>query len=197
MRQFFRDNFAIVLGIALPILVVVFFVVASRLPQAYVAPPQHDLLLLTQYGGYEARPVRLEILVADGRLEVRAHKVQGVGNAPPAYTGPSPRLYLWSHETRTAHEVAIVLPSGVESLADGATIPPPAELAGKRLSTDFRAPDGYELRTNGYGSGGLFGMFFERNRPRTLIAKDGAAHPVSLPGDAPYWGSQFLAWVVE
>lgn len=197
MRQFFRDNVLIVIGIALPLLVVAFFVVASRLPQAYVDPPQHDLLLLTQYGGYDARPVRLEVLVNNGRLQVRAHKMPSAANPQIPYGGPSPRLFLWSHETRSAHEVQLLLPSDLESLIDGAEIPPPAELAERRLSTELISPDGYELRTNGYGGDGLFGLFFDRGRPRTLIAKDGAAQVVSLPGEVPYWGTQFLAWSVE
>jgi hypothetical protein len=195
MRQFFRDNVLIVIGIALPLLVVAFFVIASRLPQAYVDPPQHDLLLLTQYGGYDARSVRLEILVNAGRLQVRAHKSPANAQAP--YVGPSPRLFLWSHETRSAHEVALPLPNDLASLADGAEIPPPPELAGRQLSTELVSPDGYELRTNGYGGDGLFGLFFARTRPRTLIAKGGAAQAIALPGEVPYWGTQFLAWIVE
>jgi hypothetical protein len=197
MRQFFRDNVLIVIGVALPLLVVAFFVIASSLPQAYVDPPQHDVLLLTQYGGYDARSVRLEVLVNGGRLQVRAHKVPSAGNSQVPYVGPSPRLFLWNHDTRSAHEVALPLPADLESLPDGAEIPPPGELAGLRLSTALVAPDGYELRTNGYGGDGLFGVFFDRRRPRTLLVKDGAAQVVALPGEVPYWGTQFLAWVVE
>jgi hypothetical protein len=197
MRQFLRDHFAIVIGLALPLVVVAFFVAASRLPQAYVDPPQHDLLLLTQSGGYDAHAVRLEMLVSDGRLQVRAHKAPSLGQSQTGYAGPSPRLFLWSHETGTAHEVAIALPGDLESLADGAEIPPPPELASRRLRTELRSPDGYELRIESYGGGGLFGLFFNRSRPRTVLVKDGAARAISLPGELPYWSTQFFAWVVE
>ena len=197
MRAFLRDNVAILIGVSLPLLVVAFFVIASNLPKAYVDPPQHDLLLLGQDGAYQSRPVQLDITVVEGRLRVRTFKPDYRGNVGVTYFQAGTRLYIWSHETRSFREVPIDLPADVETFDNGTEIAVPP-LVGKRLVTELRAPDGYEYRTTGYGGGGAFDFLFsERSRPRTSIVKDGAAVTLTPPGNLPYWGVQFLAWVVE
>jgi hypothetical protein len=193
--RFFRDNVAIVLGVSLPIVVVLFFVLASSLPKAYVDPPQHDLLLLSQNGPYAMRPLRLDIGVSDGRLRVRAYKLDYAGTPAVAYSQIVPRLFIWSGATRSSREIALELPDDIETFENGTEIAVP-QLDGRRLSTDTRAPDGYVFRSTGYGRG-VFGLFFDRDGPRTVVEKDGAAETVRMPGDVPYWGVQFLAWVVE
>lgn len=190
-----RDNAAIVVGAALPVLVVLFFVLATQLPKAYVAPPAHDVVLLSQNGPYQARPWRVDVRVEDGRLRARGYKLDYAGNAALAYPQIVPRVFLWSHTTKSIHELELTLPEDTATFADGTEIGI-AEFADRRLSTDTVAPDGYRFRTTGYDSG-LFGLFFDRNEPRTLLEKDGAVEKLALPGEVPYWGVQFLGWVVE
>jgi hypothetical protein len=195
MRQTLRDNFAIVVGLTLPLVVVLFFVIANRVPRALVEPPRHDLLLLSNTGAYNTRPARIDVHVDGGRLRVRAYRLDYTGMpALGAYSGPMPRIYLWSHESGAVREIPLTLPEDAAALENGADIAVP-ELEGVRLSTELRAPDGYEFRMTGYG-GGFFPFFFDRSSPRPVVTKDGATHEVETPGGEPYWGVQFLAWVV-
>jgi len=195
MAKFLRDNVAIVVGAALPVVVVLFFVLATQLPKAYVAPPQHDLVMLSQNGPYPARQLRVEVRVEDGLLRVRAYKLDYAGSPALAYAEIVPRLFLWSHATHSVRELEIDLPEDVDSLTAGTEIVVP-ELAGRRLSPDVLAPDGYRFRTAPYDRG-IFGLFFDRRGPRTQLQKDGSVEQLELPDQVPYWGVQFLGWVVE
>jgi len=193
MRVFLRDNVAIVVGVSLPLVVVLLFVLATYVPRAYVEPPRHDLLLVAYNYNVQTRPERVDLRVTDGRLDVRAYKLDVNGNT--VYGQPLPRLFLWSHESRSIHEISLDIPS-LETLANGAAVAVP-ELAQRRLGTDLRAPDGYEYRAAGYGGSGLFGMFFDRSSQKVVLQKNGATEELRMPGDVPYWNAQFLAWVVE
>lgn len=193
MPKFLRENAAIVIGAALPIVVVLFFVLATQLPKAYVAPPAHDVVLLSQNGPYETRPMRVDVRVESGYLRARVYQPDYAGNPAPYY-GTVPRVYLWDHDTRSVRELTLDLPQS-ETFANGTEAVVP-ELVGVRLRAESVAPDGYVFTSTGYDSG-VFGLFFDRNAPRFVLEKDGAVERLDLPNEAPYWGVQFLGWVVE
>lgn len=194
MRAFFRDNIAVVVGISLPIVVMTFFVVASRLPRSFVEPPQHDLLLLSQNGRYDSRPVRIDIRIDAGTVRTRMYKSDSASN-PAALTMATPRLFRWSHDTQSVHEIVLILPDDINAIqnGDGLVID---ELVGRSVSTDMRAPDGYSFQVGGYDRG-FFGVFFDGGAREPVISKRGATIPLAVPGEAGYWNVQFLAWVVE
>jgi hypothetical protein len=193
MPKFLRENAAIVVGAALPVVVVLFFVLATQLPKAYVAPPAHDVVLLSQNGPFGARPMRVDVRVESGYLRARVYQPDYAGNPAPYY-GTVPRIYLWDHETQSVRELTLDLPQS-ETFANGTEAVVP-ELVGTRLSAAAVAPDGYVFTTTGYDNG-VFGLFFDRNGPRWVLEKDGAVQRLDLPNEAPYWGVQFLGWVVE
>lgn len=191
MRKFVRDNFAILIGLALPIVVAVFFLVANYWGRASLEPPQHDAVLRTYSGGSASRAMRIEIDVIGERLRVRAFKTEYDGR-PITYTPAQPRLLLWSHASETVRELTLEVP---DDFVDGTELRVP-ELEGRRLSTVSRSPDGYEIGTTGY-RGGLFGLFVDRSSPRLVLEKNGARRALPLPSTVPYWDVQFLAWVIE
>jgi hypothetical protein len=191
MRTFVRDNFAILIGLALPIVVAAFFLLANYWGRVSLEPPAHDALLRTYSGGGATRAMRIEIDVAGERLRVRAFKTDYDGRAI-TYAAAQPRLLLWSHDTETVRELSFEVPA---DFVDGSELRIP-ELEGRRLSTAVRSPDGYEIGTTGYRNG-LFGLFFDRSTPRLVLEKDGAKRALPLPSTLPYWDVQFVAWVIE
>lgn len=192
MRRFLRDNAAIVIGAALPVVVVLFFVLATQLPKAYVEPPLYDVLLLSRDGGFDERRMRIDVRIEGGFLRVRAYQVD-FGNPAPSY-GYVPRLLLWDRETRSVRELDLELPPS-DDFQNGTEVVVP-ELVGRRLSGNSVAPDGYVFTTAG-GSSGVFGLFFDRSEPRWVLEKDGAVHRMTLPRDSYYWSVEFVGWVLE
>ncbi len=193
MKAFLRENLMIVVSIALPLLVVIFFALASVLPGLYATPPAYDLLL-THHGRALATesPVRISLTVKGERLSATVTRSKG------SIYGNNPRLFRYDHVSGEVREINIPIPENLAEMPEGAEIQVP-ELAPLRISSTLRAPDGYEFR--GYRRGGgliteLFGG--NRNRHDVTIAKGWAIVRLRLPA-SDYWYNEvhFLAWVIN
>jgi hypothetical protein len=193
MKTFLRENMMIVVSIALPLLVVIFFALASVLPRMYSTPPEYDLLLSHQgRSTAKSSPVKISLTVNDGQLNAMVVKTEGT-----SYEN-SPRLFRYDHLTGEVVEIDIQLPGNIAELADGAKIPIP-ELAGQKISEALRAPDGYEFRGNRRGGGFMTELFGgSRYRTDVSIAKKGVAIRIRLP-ESDYWYSsvRLVGWVIE
>jgi len=193
MRTFLRKNLMIVVSIALPLLLILFFALASILPRLYTDPPAYDLLLTFQ-GVSTAKTARLRIdlTVINGQVKAIA------SHAHDTYSGNYPRLYRYSHLTGEVTEIGIPTPEDLGELTDEMVIPIP-ELEGLRVSDKLRAPDGYEFNSSRRGGGLVTEMFgAARKRNDVRISKNGAVVRVRLP-DSDYWygGGRFLGWVLD
>ena len=181
-----KDHLLLAIGVSLPLLVILLFILATTIPKLLVAPPQHDLLFTSYVSSYPSEePVRVNLDVYEGRARARIYRNQGAQVT---------RLFLLDHRTSSVREIPISIPSQAETLEDGAEIRIP-ELEPLQLDPSFKAPDGYEFRGPDYQGGGivpeLLGM---RRRRRGTIAKGGSVIP--LPADLPYYSVHFLGWVV-
>lgn len=194
MRDFLRKNMMIVVSIALPLLVILFFALASVLPRLYTTPPEYDFLLTLQ-GVTTAKSsrVRINLTVSDGQIKAVASQTDG------SYYDNHPRLFRYHHLTGEVTEISIPIPENINAPEGGLDIPVP-ELAGLRVSDKLRAPDGYEFSGSSRRGGGfvteLFGGSRKHNDVR--ISKNGAVVRVRLP-TTDYWynGARFLGWVLN
>ena len=193
MRTFLRKNMMIVVSIALPLLVILFFALASVLPGLYTTPPAYDFLLTLQgVATAKTARVRIDLTVTDGQLKAVASQTDG------SYYDNYPRLFRYHHLTGEVTEISIPIPENITGSDDGSDIPIP-ELAGLRVSDKLRAPDGYEFNGSRRGGGfvtELFGGSRKHNDVR--ISKTGVVVRVRLP-TSDYWynGARFLGWVLN
>lgn len=183
----------IVVSIALPLLVVLFFALASILPGLFSTPPAHDLLLSFQ-GGATAKTtqVKIDLSVIDGQLKAVISPLDN------SYYGDYPRLFRYHHLSGELSEISIPVPNNIAELKAGTDIPIP-ELAGVKVSDKLRAPDGYEFSGSRGGGGFIMEMFGgSRNRHDVRISKNGVVIRVRLP-TTDYWynDARFVAWVVN
>ncbi len=181
-----KDNLVIVIGISLPLLVILLFLLATTTPKFLVAPPQYDFLFTSFVSAYpNVPPARVNIDVYQGQVRARIYRNQGAQVT---------RLFLFDHNTSNIREIPISIPGHADTLENGTEIQIP-ELKGLKLSASLQAPDGYEFRGPDYRGGGiipeLLGM---RRRRRATIARGGAVIP--LPLDPPYYSVLFLGWIV-
>lgn len=193
MGNFLRKNLMIVVSIALPLLVVLFFALASVLPGLYSNSPAYDLLLtLRGSSSAQATLVRIDLNVIDGQLKAVTHRLDN-----PVYDNV-PRLFRYRHLTGEVTEISIPVPADIAELKDGSDIPIP-ELAGLQVSDKLRAPDGYEFSGNRRGGGLMTELFGgSRNRNEVRIAKNGAVVRIRLP-TPDYWYNEarFVGWVLH
>jgi len=188
-----RQNPMIAAGILLPLIVVVFFLLATAIPRLLVAPPEYDFVFTVLEHDPNRRDVELIIDVVDNRLRARLFKKNDYyrGNA---------RLYVFEHEAQDVREISVSLPGDLESLEDGAEIDVP-EFANRSISTSRQAPDGYEVLGPGYRRGGnlMTELFGARRRQQFSIHKSGAIIEIPNAGDHSnyYYSATFLGWVTQ
>lgn len=193
MKTFLRKNLMIVVSIALPLLVVLLFALASILPGLYSTPPAHDLLVsLQDRATSRTSPYKIQLLVKGDQLRAVVVKLD-----KPDYEN-NPRLFRYSHLSGDVTEVNIPMPENLVELEEGFEIAIP-ELEGLKVSDALRAPDGYEFRGRRRGGGLMTELFGgSRNRTDVSIEKNGAIIRVRLP-TSDYWYNniRLAGWIIE
>jgi len=193
MLKQIRQNPMIAAGILLPLIIVVFFLLATAIPKWFVAPPEYDLVFTVPEHNPNRRDIELTIDVVDSRVRARLFKKNDY------YRGIA-RLYVFEHETQDVREISINIPGSLEALEDGAEIDVP-EFANRSISTTREAPDGYEVLGPGYRRGGnlMTELFGGHRRHQFSIHKSGAIIEIPNVGDHRnyYYAATFLGWVTE
>lgn len=199
MKQFLKDNLAIVAAIVLPLVLVLIFAVSTSVTNRLVADPQYDFLIATNfYGGsneafyFDVVQERLKISYS---FPVQTNGVYQNGNIS--------RLWRVRVPAMTIEAISLVPPPRNADNADGSRIP--VEIPGV---TDLHviatqpAPDGYSfdqsyryydtnLMRELFGTGG-------RSGPVSAIVKDGRAVPVrNLDGDYSAYNTHFIGWIAK
>jgi hypothetical protein len=190
---FLRDNIFLVAAVSLPLLVVLFFLAATAIPRWTVAPPQYDLVVRAD-GYYDQTAVRIsvEYAVRDGVIEATFRPL-------PQTTYTSARLYLFDHATMNVRPIAVDIPTDMEEGDPPRTVTVDA-LAGRRVTADSVAPDGYQLDNRNRRGPGLVADLFGMNRYESSAAlvKSGRVVPITLPQSNPYGGSAYVVgWITD
>ena len=182
-----KDHLLIAIGISLPLLVILLFVLATTIPKVLVASPQYDFLFTSYVSAYpKMPPVAVNIDVYQGQARARIYRNQ---------SAQVTKLYLFDHETSRVREIPISIPGHAETLENGTEIQIP-ELKGLKLNASQQAPDGYEFRGPDYRGVGIFSeLLGVRRRRRATITRGGAVIP--LPIDPPLYSVSFLGWIVR
>ena len=156
LTKFLKDNFVLVVGLTLPILLMIGFIVFSTVPRSLSNPPQHDLIFATpDYSGGNANPpVSVTLVVRDGLLKAQFTRLAPAPNG--AYNGTGwKKLYRYLAGPQTVRELTFGIPQDVASIEQMRedTVDATKDL---KLDTTLRAPDGYELE-------------YDANRGRSLL----------------------------
>jgi hypothetical protein len=197
LGKFVKENLVLLAGIALPVVMMAGFLIASSLPQALANPPGYDLVFFTDdynSGNSNNLPVTVNLVVRNGTLV--AQYVPVAGNATYGYWK---KIYRYEAATRTVREIPFGFPADLSTIT-ALREEPVAGLENARLDTRLQAPDGYELSTDEYRGNGLIGDLFWRNGTGRPRLRNGASSvPLELASDTQYYtygNIQFLGWVV-
>lgn len=196
VRSFVKDNFVLVIGLALPVLLMFGFIVASSIPSVVTDPPKYDLVFTVLNSNSTHLPITLKLTVAqDGTL-----KAQYTRNPGENYNYSSwKKLYLYEARTQKVRELPLPYPADMEKITD--TTEEIVDATRKfKLDTTLESPDGYSLSYDGYSRSGLVGdLFLGGNYSNEPRLKKGSSSVKLMSGSdrTPfYYGSiEFIGWV--
>ena len=102
--RFVRQNAFLVAAVSLPLVVVIFFLLAAAIPRWTVPPPAYDLVLRGSSYEQPAQRVSVEFDVRDGRVQATVRPV-------PPNTYPSrATLFLFDHRTMKVSRLPVDVP---------------------------------------------------------------------------------------
>lgn len=199
-QSFFKKNFVLIVGLSLPVLLIVGFMVATNLPQTLSDPPKYDFVFSTTDYPPNANniPVSVRLVVKDGVL-----KAQYVRTAvtPGAYPYNSwKKLFIYDSKLGKVRQLTFGFPADMEQI-EGTKEETVEATKDLKLDTTLQSPDGYELSYDGYSHSGLLNDVFwggggYSNEPRL---KKGSSS-VRLSGDGRnsflYGSVEFVGWAV-
>jgi hypothetical protein len=196
--EWLKRNGPMALGVGLPALLVVFFVLAAWLPKFFIEPPKYDALFLVNY--YENGTNTLQYQVLNKHL-----RFTFIGEN----YGSWPKFYRFSPSTGAMREITIPIPEVLPQVTQDynnqpkvkrITPVPVSDTDELTIDNSTVAPDGYSFRSDSYGrSGGLMGEFFfsPRYRYQAALVKNG--NSVQIPSMEPndyYYNARFIGWVI-
>ncbi len=202
MMNWLRKNPALLIGIGMPLLLVVVFVLAAWFTKVSVEPPKYDAVFLTGY--YEGSQNALGFNVSDGRARFFARG---------SYVNQQVKAFRYSPATDRTVEIRINIPEEIRyrydpngnsrTAEDKTKITPISvpEIEALKLDTSIVAPDGYTFNTSASrNSRGLVSEIFRSRRYDRMasLTKDGNRVTIASPGDENhyYYNVTFLGWVV-
>jgi hypothetical protein len=191
MKNWVKENLVLVIGLALPVLLIALFFVATVLPKSFGTPPQYELLFTTTKYDYQNKPEYvLDFNVKNKQLLVKAKKYD-----EKTYNNATRLLMVYDAKTEAVREIAIdasKMSDGVEVVLE--------ETKNMQLDTNNVSPDGYTLEGPNYNSsgllGGLFGGGYRNNGFRIKKGSVGYKVPQHQP-DYYYSDLKFIGWVIK
>ncbi len=193
MKDFLKDNIALVAAIALPALLAVVFALSTALVSVAVESPKHDFLIATDY--YEQNsPFQLD--VAGDRLTISYLAPEKDAQGNPIYRNAAPRLWRVHAPDMSVEEISLKEPGDKKSAS--ITIAGITDIKVQNISP---GPDGYEF-TNSYGyDGNLMTEIFSGGRRDSAVGvtKNGRLVRVKIPDGNGYYSynTRFIGWITE
>ena len=195
IKNFIKENFVLCLGLALPVFLVVLFLLSSTLPRMFATPPEYKLILADHDYRYNRgeNGYDVKLLVENGTLKMR------LSPAKDGYGNQNPHLLIYDGVRDSIQKVSIMLPDA-GAYTQAVTLPV-KEAAQYTIDTTNKAPDGYAFQHNYGGGGGIVtGVFGGGYRHQRMYVKKGMAS-FKLPQIDGYYGyygnDTFIGWIVD
>ena len=196
-KSFLKDNFVLIVGLTLPILLMIGFILVSSLPRALSEPPKYDLIFaVVDYSPPVMNPpLSLALVVKDGVLKAQYSPVQAGTN----YSSAWKKLYRYEAGSQSVQQLTFGIPLHLGDITTTReeTVEATASL---RLDTRLRAPDGYELTYGRSSRGGLLtDIFWSSSSSETRLRKGSSSVRLATgDGRTNFYASsiEFIGWVV-
>lgn len=199
MKRFLKENLVLAMGVALPVLLVVFFLIATWLPSLFVASPKYDFLFSN--GNIYSAKGWISTRIENGRLKITERISNDNCNTYQEY-----KLYLLEASTGNVRRLANIPSPSSEARCRN---PQPLssyerevlveQIKNYKFSSEPAAPDGYVLRISASGGGG-FPFFYSGGwRNRFSLYKNGRSVKIEMPDEEErrYYEVSAIGWVVE
>ncbi|MFN7113532.1 MAG: hypothetical protein ACK4PK_04155 [Alphaproteobacteria bacterium] len=191
VSDFIKQNFVLVLGVALPVLLVGAFMLMAALPLRQGPAPEYALLFsVTKYEN-DASGYNIEYIVKNGKAYAR------LSERTNNYGHNKRELFRFDGKTGSIQKIDVSLPDdlGEEKKIDLAL----EEFKDVTIDSASKSPDGFSLEYSGYRSRGVTGMFFGGGGRYESRLRHENGYAVKIPeygGNYYYQNIDFIGWII-
>ncbi len=195
-KNFIKENFVLLVGLTLPVLLMAVFMLAVMLPNSMSDPPKYDMVFWVDEYRNSNLPVNVNLSVdKDGVLTAQYTK-----NPDHNYYSWK-KLYIYEAKDRKVRELPLPLPEDANTMVEIKT-EPVAATSQMKLDTTLQSPDGFELSYDGYWRGGFMSeVFWGGGYSNEVRLRKGSASFRLMGSDDRtyfYYGNvRFLGWVKQ
>lgn len=190
MKNWIKENLVLVIGLALPVLLIVLFFVATVIPKMNSTPPQYEVLFSVQdYSNQIQKEYNVDFKVKDKQLMIKAKKVDDKN-----YSYNHKKLMAYDAKTEVMREITF----DDSKFSDGAEMVL-EETQNMTIDTAMVAPDGYMLENQHYSNNGLVGGLFGGGQNSGYRLKKGSVgYKInSVQNNYNYYQLSFIGWIVK
>lgn len=192
VSDFIKQNFVLVLGITLPLLLVIGFMITAAVPPQGGAKPLYPVLY-SIYNYDHSAPYNIEYVVKENKLYARltARKDE--------YSSSRRDLYIFDPQSDVITKLDPALPSdlGGDKQIDVAV----SQFDNKHIDNASKSPDGYTLENGSYRSRGIVGdLFGGRSGYYESHLRHESGYTYKIPSYAGRYrhsNVDFIGWVVN
>lgn len=193
VSNFIKQNFALSLGIALPVLLVGGFMLLAAVPKKLGPPPAYAVLFSVQKYEQTSQPYNVDYIVKGGKLYARLTERKN------DYGNYKQELFRFDGKTEQLEKIEPELPDTIGDDKSREVLL--TEFEKNAISTASKSPDGYTLENGGYRSRGIAGEIFGGGRGRydsRLRHEKGYAYKIPEYAGTPFYNNlEFIGWVTQ
>jgi hypothetical protein len=191
-KNFIKDNFALIIGLSLPAILVLGFLLASYLPQSFDTPPQYELVFSTsRYDN--SLPFHVDFTIINQKLHMRLTPRKELEGT---YVK---ELFVYNAQKGSVRKIHYQLPE-LSSNHPYEEIPI-TELHNFIIDSSSKSPDGYAYVAGSYRSRGILGELFGNQSGRNIyrVKKAGGGSFVipDYGNEFSYGNFNFIGWIVK
>ncbi len=200
MKAFLKENSVLIIGLSLPLILALLFLVVQFFSNINIAAPQHAVLFTTgnNYSNHGHR-----IYVKNNQVHYAFNKNSNSrsNNNNSYYERNKPRVFVYNPINNTSKELPIPVVEDYKQNTDVVI----TGINAKEILTTLSSPDGYALETNRYRRGNLFTEIIGgRSYSDHIInlKKRTKRVPIEIPTSQNSYhyhnrNIRFLGWVIE
>lgn len=193
MNKMFKENYVLIAGILLPIIMIFIFGLATFIPGFFVEAPKYDLLFSLGYNDYNKPKLVFNIVQGKLKTQLVCDKYCSASDMQN-----NTKLYIYDAKLKKSHEIQLSLPnipSKEKSFTLEVSIP---QVNNLKIDPAVEAPDGYVYNSGSDTSGLISDLFFRSSYNQPTIAKKGNNIEI-MPNlkNFDYYNIKFIGWVLS
>ncbi len=198
MKKLIKENFVLLMGILLPVVLIIAFSISNKLSTLNVEKTKYDFLFSTKgYSNSRANPEKLQVrfIVKDNQLYARVSKPKNSYNQ-------NTTLYRYNSAEDDIEELDFEFTTEMEKMEEGDKKDYLVESTQDlKLRKSAVSEDGYRYQYS-YGRGrglmgGIFGFGYNSRQRHSIEKSRNSRYPILINNNFPYKHSKldFISWV--